>query len=266
MLVKTPGKISGWRKKILRVSSSEPHEFFESPPLIANAYRLAFQHRNLPSLSISMSFGPSSAFGGFPSATRPPISTRRVASSGSFKDDLKQSNAHTGPTPIDHPSTPSLGSWESGDRDRENSGGSFGGAISNGHSHHQSVSSPGEQQRSFSSILSPTLPAAAASPSQDPLKPFVYSREFLLSLYEENKASRRPIELARHEIATRDVGGKPWALSEWREGEKEVSKCLHLVPAPCFAVHYSVYAEVPRRDQERFRDQRRSEMIARPSS
>lgn len=173
-----------------------------------------------------MSFGPSSAFGAFPSATRP-LSSRRVPSSGSVKEDMKHagSSFSSGPTPNDSNLTPTLGSWESGDRERDliNSSSIGGGSLTNGHSRLNSVSTTSDQQRSFSSILSPTIPVAANSPTQDPLKPFVYSREFLLSLYDEGKASRRPIELARHDIATRDTGSKPWALSDWRDGEKEVN-------------------------------------------
>jgi hypothetical protein len=97
--------------------------------------------------------------------------------------------------------------------------------MSNGHSHSGSDSLG--HQRSFSSILSPSLPATTQAEQQDPLaKPFVYTREFLISLYDEDKASRRPIELAVHETATKDGGGKPWALREWRDGEKEVSKTV----------------------------------------
>jgi hypothetical protein len=65
------------------------------------------------------------------------------------------------------------------------------------------------------------------------VKPFVYSRDFLLSLYDDEKAKKRPLELAVHEMATRDLEGndgpvhKPWALQDYREGEKEVS-------LPCF--------------------------------
>ncbi|KAI5476636.1 GYF domain containing protein [Pseudohyphozyma bogoriensis] len=80
------------------------------------------------------------------------------------------------------------------------------------------------QQRSFATILSPSLPH---SPGQDEPagRPFVYSREFLLSLYDHHKAtSQRPIELASHEIATKGTGeGKrPWALQDFRNGEKEL--------------------------------------------
>lgn len=191
-------------------------------------------------------FGPGSAFAGFPTpAARPP---RRVASSGSFKDDSRSAPPHfsNGPTPIDHQKTPSLGSWESSDRERQNStsslhshgeGGNGGagrgeGGLTNGYAHPAGPA----HQRSFSSILSPSLPATNEAPVQDPLaKPFVYSREFLLSLYDEDKASRRPIELARHEIATKDRGGKPWALSDWRDGEKEVSSPLPLSTPPFLA-------------------------------
>ena len=94
-------------------------------------------------------FGPGSAFAGFPTpAARPP---RRVASSGSFKDDSRSAPPHSfnGPTPIDHQQTPSLGSWESSDRERQHSTSSLhshgeratGGAgagnagLTNGHAH-----------------------------------------------------------------------------------------------------------------------------------
>ncbi|ORY80771.1 hypothetical protein BCR35DRAFT_90968 [Leucosporidium creatinivorum] len=163
-----------------------------------------------------MSFGPGNAFGAFaPTVARPP---RRVNSSGSFKDDSKQSSI-SGPAPIDHPITPSFGSW-SGDANP---------AVP------QSAST--EQQRSFSSILSPSLPTPTArnnglDQQQDPLaKPFVYTREFLLSLYDHDKATKRPIELAVNDIATKEQGSgvnKPWALSEWRDGEKELfSTSIH---------------------------------------
>lgn len=154
---------------------------------------------------------PGNAFGAFaPTVARPP---RRVNSSGSFKDESKATNNHIGgPAPIDHPVTPSFGSW-AGDQQQQQQA---------------APQSASAEQRSFSSILSPALPTPISREElNDPLaKPFVYSREFLLSLYDDEKASRRPIELAVHEIATKEQGQevtKPWALSEWRDGEKEVS-------------------------------------------
>lgn len=180
-----------------------------------------------------MSFGLGSAFGGFslPTSTRQP---RRTTSSGSFKEDQQQTRS-TGPTPNDNLPNPSLGNWEgTNEREQRQNGASNGNG--NGHGGGGGGGQPPSpaHQRSFSSILSPTLPNNQNTHSdyynsQSPgggdvlAKPFVYSREFLLSLYDDEKASKRPIELARHDIATKDEGGKPWALKEWREGEKEVS-------------------------------------------
>lgn len=171
--------------------------------------------------------GPGSAFS-FAAPTRP---SRRTNSSSSFKDAAVSSptangtSSHSsGPAPVDPPAAPSLGSF-SPSHERENalspngtSGGDAGSA------------------RSFSSILSPSLSATAnggalgeANGASGKGKPFVYTREFLLSLYDEEKAKKRPLELAAHETATRELTGssggahKPWLLQEYREGEKEVS-------------------------------------------
>jgi hypothetical protein len=173
-----------------------------------------------------MQFGSNSAFGAFPTAQ--PTRTRRQASSGSFKEESKSPSATTfpssGPQPIDRPNAaPSLGRWSSGGTtaDPINADNPANGSI-NGHREMSTTAS--NTTRSFSSILSPSIPATTVLESFDPTKPFVYSRAFLLSLYDEDKARKRPIELAVDELGTREVGGKPWALSDWREGEKEVSR------------------------------------------
>ena len=146
------------------------------------------------------SFGPGSAFG-FAPVTRQP---RRTPSSGSYtnKDPALSSPSIAGPQPVDH-HAPTLGAW--------------GGDAANG--------VEDATGRSFSSILAP-IPDGTKAEAADPLaKPFVYSREFLLGLYDDEKAKRRPIELVANEVATRDSARKPWALEDWREGEKEVSRC-----------------------------------------
>ncbi|GAA5938129.1 hypothetical protein JCM1841_007040 [Sporobolomyces salmonicolor] len=186
-----------------------------------------------------MSFGgPGSAFS-FAAPTRP---ARRVGSSGSFNQgsSAATSPSNGGPTPVDPPANPTLGSWSSAaQHERETSAGSIGSGAVTGHAH------PGAgdaSSRSFSSILSPSLSATANGGSHADGgegngragKPFVYSREFLLSLYDEDKARKRPLELAVNEIATRDLGGvnaashKPWAMQEYREGEKDLfSTSIH---------------------------------------
>lgn len=198
-------------------------------------------------------FGTNSAFAAFPTAA--PTRPRRQASSGSFKDDkltspststFPSTPSNGGPQPMDRPNaTPSLGRWSV-----VGAGGTTSPELSNGF---HSLSSPSPnanaEARSFSSILSPTLPTSSSTTvgnGLDPNKPFVYSRTFLLSLYDEDKARKRPIELAADEVGTRETGGKPWALSDWREGEKEVSCCKpdpfffffcstsFFFPVPCF--------------------------------
>lgn len=153
---------------------------------------------------MSSFLGANSAFGTF---SQPATATR---SRRTGKEDSRlsptsavstaQSLANEGPKPIDNV-TPSLGSWSKSPDENNHSNG---------------------DSRSFSSILSPVLPITVKEESFDPTKPFVYTREFLLSLYDEDKSSRRPIELARHDIGTRDTGSAPLALKDWREGEKEV--------------------------------------------
>ncbi|SCV72323.1 BQ2448_3860 [Microbotryum intermedium] len=85
--------------------------------------------------------------------------------------------------------------------------------------------------RSFSSILSPTTAPIshakrlAQEHERNALKkPFVYSRDFILSLYDEDKARRRPIDLSPHELATCENPTRkvPWALCEFRNGEMEL--------------------------------------------
>ncbi|GAA6029947.1 hypothetical protein JCM8097_009183 [Rhodosporidiobolus ruineniae] len=179
------------------------------------------------------SFGPGSAFS-FAAPTRPP---RRQHGSGSFKDVPAAAatlngapSLPQGPAPVDPPSAPSLGSFAAQD--------ALTNGITNG-THSNGLPSPAAaasdaSSRSFSSILSPSLAATLNGGSlgdhgtDSSGKPFVYSREFLLSLYDEDKAKKRPIELAVHETATRDLSGasgdshKPWLLKEYREGEKEL--------------------------------------------
>ncbi|GAA5974163.1 hypothetical protein JCM11641_003475 [Rhodosporidiobolus odoratus] len=171
-----------------------------------------------------MSFGPGSAFS-FAAPIRPP---RRNNSSGSFKDTLttpSSSSLLNGPSPVDPPTAPSLGSF--GQQDGLIANGLAAGAVSG--------TSEGSA-RSFSSILSPTLSAAANGGQlggengnmNGAGQPFVYSRDFLLSLYDEEKASKRPLELASHQVATRELGGedgathRPWLLQDYREGEKDL--------------------------------------------
>ncbi|GAA6064119.1 hypothetical protein JCM10212_004966 [Sporobolomyces blumeae] len=195
-----------------------------------------------------MSFGgPGSAFS-FAAPSRPARRAGSTASSatghGGSSTPAATSPTHAGgPAPVDPPAMPSHGSWSNGgatarraDRERESSGGSFGG------DHSTANSSPAP--RSFSSILSPSLSAnggdgdllnGAGTGSRDGKrgsKPFVYSRDFLLSLYDDEKAKKRPLELAAHEVATRDLGGdvdhKPWALQDYRDGEKDLfSTSIH---------------------------------------
>lgn len=153
-------------------------------------------------------FGPGSAFAAFPTSTtsRP---SRRAPSS----DDKQHHDSHQ---------PPSHGAWEGDSREREPSGGSDA------------------HPRSFSSILSPGLPTNGEHDDRGAggggtERPFVYSRDFLLSLYDDEKAtSRRPIELAHHDVATRTKPAKPWALKDgWRDGEKEVSlPCPRVARAP----------------------------------
>jgi hypothetical protein len=179
-----------------------------------------------------MSFGPGSAFS-FAAPTRPP---RRVGSGGSFAGVASPAATSptlpSGPTPVDPPAAPSLGSFTNGG-DAVNGLGGLNGGFANG-SHHAAAPSLEHSSRSFSSILSPSLAATVNGGQLGETgvdatgKPFVYSREFLLSLYDEEKAKKRPIELASHDTATRDLSGenggthKPWSLQGFREGEKEV--------------------------------------------
>lgn len=188
-----------------------------------------------------MSFGgPGSAFS-FAAPTRPSRRTGSYSSSvggGKDSNSTATSPSHTnGPTPVDPPANPSHGSWSNGatsPRQREDSNNSTSGSS-------PTTTAP----RSFSSILSPSLTANGAHDGDyvngtgeggnrggfggGKVKPFVYSRDFLLSLYDDEKAKKRPLELAVHEMATRDLSGsdapqcKPWALQDYREGEKDVS-------------------------------------------
>ncbi|GAA5898556.1 hypothetical protein JCM8208_004696 [Rhodotorula glutinis] len=201
-----------------------------------------------------MSFGgPGSAFS-FAAPTRP--SRRGNGTSGSFRDAAASaanssspaahppSSAHGGPSPVVPPAQPSLGAFSPGaERDSFLQNGANG--TSHGHDqaphqqqqHHQQQQQP-QAPRSFSAIVSPGASANGADgvdgDSGVAGKPFVYSRELLLSLYDEDKAKRRPIELATHETATRDLSGssgashKPWLLQDYREGEKELfSTSIH---------------------------------------
>ncbi|GAA5860414.1 hypothetical protein JCM3774_000411 [Rhodotorula dairenensis] len=181
--------------------------------------------------------GPGSAFA-FAAPTRP---SRRTNSSSSFKDAGSTVTASgtapshsSGPAPVQPPTAPSLGSFAPLS-DREAAAAAPNGtsaAGEGGGSPGGTATAPG---RSFSSILSPSLGAAAnggqlgdAAGTNGRGKPFVYTREFLLSLYDEEKARKRPLELAVHDTATRDLTGavedshKPWLLKEYREGEKDL--------------------------------------------
>ncbi|KAK4046413.1 kinesin-like protein [Microbotryomycetes sp. JL201] len=150
-----------------------------------------------------MSFGPGNAFGSFASsvAARPP---RRINSSGSFKDQsAEQHRGPTGPTPIDHVAPPV---WQDL-RQRELSNPSAQ-ATGTGGGHLQ------RQQHNAHHSNNENV-----NPLQ---KPFVYSREFILSLYDPDKASKRPLEMATHDVATSDRPTKPWALQDYRPGEKDL--------------------------------------------
>lgn len=229
-----------------------------SPPAKSSPSRSS---PKLPSRLVTMSFGgPGSAFS-FAAPTRPP--RRNNSATGSFRDAAAAAAnssslaanaptaAHGGPSPVVPPAQPSLGAFSPGSAERD----SF---LQNGnsHDHGQGQSQQQQQQqapRSFSAILSPGAPANGAEGNDAEGggasgKPFVYSRELLLSLYDEDKAKRRPIELAAHDVATRDLTGsvgsshKPWLLQEYREGEKEVSRML--VPPRTSALRFSLWVGV----------------------
>ncbi|GAA5954913.1 hypothetical protein JCM3765_007809 [Sporobolomyces pararoseus] len=194
-----------------------------------------------------MSFGgPGSAFS-FAAPTRPTRRNGSYSSSvggavggnggGNSNSTATSPSTQNGPAPVDPPANPSHGSWSTAGaaspRQREDSNNSATDSIA---------------PRSFSSILSPSLAANGAHANDGDytngagsgagfggkVKPFVYSRDFLLSLYDDEKAKKRPLELAVHEMATRDLSGseapvhKPWALQDYREGEKELfSTSIH---------------------------------------
>ncbi|BGP22085.1 kinesin-like protein [Rhodotorula toruloides] len=114
---------------------------------------------------------------------------------------------------------------------RANSSNSFKDAAAasptaNGNSSHSSGPAPVDPPAAPSLANGGALGEANGAASRG--KPFVYTREFLLSLYDEEKAKKRPLELAAHETATRELTGssggahKPWLLQEYREGEKEL--------------------------------------------
>lgn len=177
------------------------------------------------------------AFGSFASsvAATSARQPRRTHSSSSFnKDDTTKSTAadvwplhsadhmHHRERENSSRSTASSAAGSGG-----NTSSSVGTGWSNGHS---DVAPSVGHQRSFSSILSPSNlhnaggAGDAAQNGDVGAKPFVYSREFLLGLYDQDKAHKRPIELADHDVATRQTAaGKPWALQSWRDGEKDVS-------------------------------------------
>jgi len=186
-----------------------------------------------------MSFGgPGSAFS-FAAPTRP---SRRVGSysssvgGGNSSSTATSPSTHTGPAPVDPPANPSHGSWSN--------------AAASPRQREDSANSGDSGPRSFSSILSPSLTANGINGDGDytnggggggyvggskgGAKPFVYSRDFLLSLYDDEKAKKRPLELAVHEMATRDLSAsdeaeyKPWALQDYRDGEKDVSLTIPL--------------------------------------
>lgn len=167
------------------------------------------------------------AFNSFASSvSRPP---RRATSSSSFKDSSQPDTKTSSSATATAPDATVTSNWPIS-HDRENS--SRSSASSSGPWSTTATTTNGthqdNHQRSFSSILSNTTNTVVAhSTANDSTtaaaKPFVYSREFILSLYDEHKALKRPIDLADHHIATRDSPTKPWALQDYREGEKEVS-------------------------------------------
>ncbi|KAK4056230.1 kinesin-like protein [Microbotryomycetes sp. JL221] len=194
-----------------------------------------------------MSFGPGNAFGSFASsvAARAP---RRINSSGSFKDPNSMANAANpsqqqqqqqqpshmnGPTPVDHVAPPV---WQDL-RHREHSSNSNNGFSSSASNNNSGPSHNGGTASSFSAILNPASGYVNGSTrhngtsssnnnnneNADPLqKPFVYSRDFILSLYDPDKAGKRPLEMATHEVATSDIPTKPWALQDYRPGEEDL--------------------------------------------
>lgn len=206
--------------------------------------RAAFFKNALESRMSATFGGPGSAFafGSFTTTTASARAPRRTTSSG--KEERTSpigvpAAQNGGPQPAEGQSNPSLGSW------------------ANPHEHARegdANSHPDGQQRSFSSILSPAHPADAHEDSLDPAKPFVYSREFLLSLYDDDKRNRRPLELARHDIATTDSGAQPWALTEYRDGEKEVSlfssSIAALLPHPAaLDIVHAIYRQIDSPDR-----------------
>ncbi|GAA6026249.1 hypothetical protein JCM11491_005526 [Sporobolomyces phaffii] len=194
-----------------------------------------------------MSFGgPGSAFS-FAAPTRP----ARKAAGASYSGSVGATSTTTanggggGPTPVDPPANPSLGSWGSSTGTGTGTASSPRPREDSSNSSDSSANAAAAAPRSFSSILSPSLAAAAAAngggeggdgyvngaaafgPAK--AKPFVYSRDFLLSLYDDDKAKKRPLELAVHDMATRDLSStsdspdhKPWALQDYRPGEKDL--------------------------------------------
>lgn len=85
---------------------------------------------------------------------------------------------------------------------------------------------------SFSSVLGATNGPNGIGPglegTEDPTRPFVYSREYLLKLYERQRhaSAHRPVELARHELATRDSARPLWLAQDMGEREKDVRTFL----------------------------------------
>ncbi|BGP37241.1 kinesin-like protein [Rhodotorula kratochvilovae] len=185
-----------------------------------------------------MSFGgPGSAFS-FAAPTRPP--RRNNSATGSFRDAAASAanssslaaQAHAlhqgGPSPVDPPAQPSLGAFSPAHERESLLANGVNGASSPSSLPHATEQQ--QQPRTFSAILSPgaSINGEGGDDVAASGKPFVYSRELLLSLYDEEKAKKRPIELAAHDVATRDLVGasgtshKPWLLQEYREGEKDL--------------------------------------------
>lgn len=156
-------------------------------------------------------FGPGSAFGSFApiggqsGAQRP--SRGRMTSSGSFKD-LTSATNHTDQ------------SWDTSASDLHTPNSSA--LLQNGSASNDALTANSDSLTSASTHN-------RANGSDSSTKRFVYSREFLLSLYDDEKVQKRPVELSKHAIATLEQARAPWALKGFKEGEREVSALRLLV-------------------------------------